>query len=301
MKVFLSWSGDTSHKIALALYGWLPMVIQRIEPYISSEIEKGTRWSTDIARELEHSAYGIACVTDQNKEASWLLFEAGALSKSVAEGRMAPLLCGIEHSDIQKSPISQFQLTKFEVSEFRRLLHSINSNLGTESLEASFLDNLFDALWPRLITQVETILGNAAPAKPASPPTADGDRIMGAIEELLTNSRATAQILSRPERFLPEQYLRHAIRYPGYDRHLSGREVRQLGDLTTRARSSLGDVQVDADDDRALVDETLETLNEIASLLREAIRSRNIRSHEIEVSDYPSQESLFKTDDPRYP
>ena len=301
MKVFLSWSGDTSHQIAQALYGWLPMVIQRIEPYISSEIEKGTRWSTDIARELEHSAYGIACVTDQNKEAPWLLFEAGALSKSVAEGRMAPLLCGIDHSDIQKSPISQFQLTKFEVGEFRRLLHSVNSNLGADALEASFLDNLFEALWPRLLTQVDSILSEATPIKHAPSPSPDGERIMGAIEELLTNSRATAQILSRPERFLPEQYLRHAVRYPGYDRHLSEREIRQLVDLTTRARSSLGDVQGEDDDDRALVDEALGNLNDLASMLRDAIRTRNIRSHEAEASEYPTQETLFKVNDGRYP
>ena len=87
------------------------MVIQKISPYISTETEKGARWSSEIARELEHCSYGVSCVTPENKEAPWLLFEAGALSKSVSDGKVAPILFGLDHADIQKSPLSQFQFT----------------------------------------------------------------------------------------------------------------------------------------------------------------------------------------------
>ena len=70
MKVFLSWSGHRSHQVALALRDWLPSVIQSITPYVSSEdIDKGARWSTDIAKELEDSTFGILCVTKDNLEA----------------------------------------------------------------------------------------------------------------------------------------------------------------------------------------------------------------------------------------
>ena len=84
MKVFLSWSGSRSHKVALVFRDWLPSVIQEIVPYVSSEdIDKGARWSTDIAKELSDSKFGILCVTRDNINAPWLTFEAGALSKTM--------------------------------------------------------------------------------------------------------------------------------------------------------------------------------------------------------------------------
>jgi hypothetical protein len=73
MKVFLSWSGDLSHEVACTLRDWLPCVIQSLKPWVSSEdIEKGTRWSTDIAKELRDTAYGILCVTKENLGAPWV-------------------------------------------------------------------------------------------------------------------------------------------------------------------------------------------------------------------------------------
>ena len=75
MKVFISWSGKTSFEVAKVLKEWIPCVIQDIEPYFSSDdIDKGARWSTDIAKELEAAEFGILCVTKDNLNSAWLNF-----------------------------------------------------------------------------------------------------------------------------------------------------------------------------------------------------------------------------------
>lgn len=102
MKVFISWSGNISWKVAVIFRDWLPSVIQSVEPYVSSEdIDKGARWSTDIAKELEDSTFGILCVTKENLEAPWLSFEAGALSKTMEKSFVTPFLFDIKRSEVQ--------------------------------------------------------------------------------------------------------------------------------------------------------------------------------------------------------
>lgn len=106
-KVFLSWSGDASRAVAEALYTWLPVMLQRVKPFISSEdLRKGGRWNAELAVELEQTNFGIICLTPSNLNAPWILFEAGALSKVVEESQVAPLLVGVQPSDLPK-PLTQ--------------------------------------------------------------------------------------------------------------------------------------------------------------------------------------------------
>lgn len=53
MKLFISWSGEISHKVAVVLRDWIPAVIPSITPWVSTEdIRKGTRWGAELAKEL---------------------------------------------------------------------------------------------------------------------------------------------------------------------------------------------------------------------------------------------------------
>jgi hypothetical protein len=77
MRVFISWSGETSKLLAEILRQWLPAVIQAVKPYYSpDDITKGTRWSGEIAKILEESKIGLICLTGQNLDAPWIMFEA---------------------------------------------------------------------------------------------------------------------------------------------------------------------------------------------------------------------------------
>ncbi|MCB1244741.1 MAG: toll/interleukin-1 receptor domain-containing protein, partial [Verrucomicrobiae bacterium] len=80
-KVFISWSGELSRKLAETVREWLPGALQFVRPYFTPEdIEKGARWGSDIVQELESSDIGIVCLTHANTDSPWILFEAGALS-----------------------------------------------------------------------------------------------------------------------------------------------------------------------------------------------------------------------------
>lgn len=214
MKVFISWSGEQSHKVALALRDWLPSVIQTVEPYVSSEdIDKGARWSSDIAGELEKSLFGILCVTRQNLEAPWIHFEAGALSKSVDKSRVSPLLFGLKRSEVKSGPLLQFQSTIAEADDVRKLLLSLNSACEPPLLEEQRLRTIFEVWWPQLDTAFRALLEEpeplVQPTENPGEPESDNTEI---LEEILELTRQQHRILNSPIDLLPPRYLENVIR-----------------------------------------------------------------------------------------
>src|SRR4051794_10428954 len=84
VRVFLSWSGQKSQKVAEALYDWLPMAVNAVEPWMSSDdIEKGATSIQSIGAALQECSFGIICLTRENQERPWINYEAGALAKAV--------------------------------------------------------------------------------------------------------------------------------------------------------------------------------------------------------------------------
>ena len=156
MRVFLSWSGRRSREIAEILYKWLPQVIQSVDPWISSEMEKGIRWSSEIVRNLEESEVGIICLTRENINEPWILFEAGALSKT-KNAHVCTFLVDLNPSEI-KFPLAMFQHTQFTRDEIRKLVHTINQyaeKAGERSLSEKLLDKVFDTNWPPLEAELQ--------------------------------------------------------------------------------------------------------------------------------------------------
>jgi len=158
MKIFISWSGDKSKEIASVFKDWIPAVIQAAKPYFSpNDIDKGARWSNEIAKELEASRIGIICLTDDNLKAPWLMFEAGALSKSMEKTRVCPILFGVEPTDLA-GPLVQFQAAPFSKDEIHKVIKTINSQLGEASLESTVVDSVFEKWWPDLEEKVNKTL-----------------------------------------------------------------------------------------------------------------------------------------------
>lgn len=161
MKIFISWSGSISKKLAEAIRQWTPGVIQAAKPYYSpDDISKGSRWSSEIAKELDSSKIGIICLTKENLEAPWIMFEAGALSKNIDKSKVCPILFGIEPTDIQ-GPLVQFQAAKFSKDEMKKVIRMMNTELGDGALAPDVLDNVYEMWWPKLKESVEAILNEA--------------------------------------------------------------------------------------------------------------------------------------------
>jgi hypothetical protein len=159
MKVFISWSGELSRKLAEVFRNWLPVVVQAVRPYFTpDDVEKGARWGQEISKELAASSFGIFCLTPDNLEAPWILFEAGALAKQLDKSRVCPILFGpVENTDL-RGPLVQFQAAKFSNTEIKKLLHGINSQAEEGKLESAVLDRVFEMWWPQLDKDIARVL-----------------------------------------------------------------------------------------------------------------------------------------------
>jgi hypothetical protein len=161
MKVFISWSGDLSHRIALSLREWLPAVLHFVEAWVSSEdIPKGTRWGEQLASELQSTFSGIICLVPDNLTEPWLHFEAGALSKSVTTARIHPFLVGVDPNQLS-APLAQFNATRYSKDDMRKLIHALNREAADAALPIAKVDNAFDVCWPGLEKKLEPLLNDS--------------------------------------------------------------------------------------------------------------------------------------------
>ncbi len=181
MKTFISWSGERSRVVAEALRDWIPLVLHYVEPWISqADIEAGQRWAQEVTKELEASNFGVICVTRENASSPWVLFEAGALAKSMQGSRVIPVLLDLEFRDIT-GPLAQFQAKKTDRAGLAEVIQSLNS-ASPHPIPDERVKQLFDALWPEL----EKKLSSIPKAQPASKHTRPQPEI---LEELVASIR----------------------------------------------------------------------------------------------------------------
>ncbi len=190
MNVFISWSGELSRMVADALHKHLPCMLQDVHAFMSTHnIESGSRWGQALAQQLEESHFGIICLTPENMSESWLVFEAGALTKH-ADGRACALLLGdLTPTDVA-APLAQFQNMPFTRADFKALVKDINHNLSSP-LETEQLDLVFEQWWPALEKEYNEILKKAPGADNTEPHRGERD----VLDEVLTKVRAIGENL----------------------------------------------------------------------------------------------------------
>jgi hypothetical protein len=164
MKIFVSWSKVPAKSIAVELKHFLEMTLRTVEVWVSdSDLQKGKRWGPQLAQELESTNVGIICVTPNNMQEPWLHFEAGALSKSMADAAIHPLCLSVDKSQLP-STLSQFQATVFEKEDFLGLVIAINNAGGAPEKESGVRER-FERGWEGLEGAVSKALYAAIPVR----------------------------------------------------------------------------------------------------------------------------------------
>jgi hypothetical protein len=188
MKVFMSWSGARSRAAAEVLKWWTGCIIQASRPWISTEdVDRGALWFSEISNNLSDTSIGIVCLTHENKDRPWILFEAGALAKGLSNSRVCTFLVDLEPSDI-RDPLAQFNHTQPNEQDMRKLARTLNRALGEQALADDVLADAFNAYWPQFQIRWESLIASIPLATEIVKRPADD--IMG---EILENVRGMNQ------------------------------------------------------------------------------------------------------------
>jgi TIR domain len=199
MKIFISWSGETSKQVGLALREWLPFMIQAVDPWMSEEdIESGARWFSVLSEQLDTSDFAICCLTPESLVSPWLHFEAGALARRVTAAHVCPYLFRLERADV-KGPFSQFQSQRAAQEDTRKLLQTINDVLPKDRRSEGQLAKTFEKWWPDLEGHLASIPLGQAEQKPRRD-------LPEMVEEMLELVRGLARGQDEAARAAVEEY-----------------------------------------------------------------------------------------------
>ncbi len=144
--------------VAELLESWLQCVIQTIKPWMSSkETDRGSSWFSEIDNKLQETSIGIICLTQDNREKPWLLFQTGALAKWLGTNRVYTFLTDLDPKDIE-DPLAEFSNILPTKDGLWNLVFTINSYMGTSALNDKVLEKVFETYWPQFEIDFKRIL-----------------------------------------------------------------------------------------------------------------------------------------------
>lgn len=186
MKVFVSWSGNSSEILGQALKEFIPLVIPHTDIFFSPGMDKGIDWFREISKNLDESDFGILCLTRSNMQDPWILFEAGTLASKLAnEKKVVPLAIDFEMNDL-RPPLSLFNAALSTKEDIFKIISTINSS-NESTIPEPNLQRTFDAFWPdveKAIKKAQSI-ASKKPEEEKVPHFSQDEK----IDEILTSIR----------------------------------------------------------------------------------------------------------------
>jgi len=165
MNVFISWSGERSKRVALLLDEWLQCVLQRVKPFMSSkDIDRGSLWFSEINDQLKNTTIGVICLTKENINKPWILFESGALLKGLSSNRVCTFLIDLQTSDIG-DPLAQFNHTLPNKEGVWSLIQTLNNGDIENRIGEKILDRIFETYWPQFELEFKKIIEDTVEGK----------------------------------------------------------------------------------------------------------------------------------------
>lgn len=158
----------------------------------SKDIDRGSLWFSEISDQLRNTTIGIVCLTRENKEKPWILFEAGALAKGLTSTRVCTLLVDLEATDVG-NPLAQFNHTEPTREGILHLVRTINSSLETGRLKDQILDQVFDTYWPQFESGLQAVLSDT-PSLERSPARTEESIMTEILRTVRTMDRRIRQL-----------------------------------------------------------------------------------------------------------
>lgn len=159
VRIFMSWSGDTSLRVAKAVCEGIELLSDRLEPWLSEDLEPGEQWASTLIPQIRKARVAVLCLTRRNVGAAWIAFETGAYYTSRSGPVVVPLLLDLTPAEVE-FPLGLFQGVTADENGLERLFTRIGELVGLERTAAKAR---FDAeIWPKLDGQLATIREKAA-------------------------------------------------------------------------------------------------------------------------------------------
>lgn len=163
IKLFLAWSGDKGRLVAEALVKWLPEVIPDVKPWMSDRNIVDTVWFNEIVTAINEAKAGIVCLTRENFDRPWILFEAGGLMVNCDKTAVFNLLLDVKAEELDglNYPLFPCELYSFQKERVLSILKALNEMSDpSQRLKPEEVKKRFETHWKELESELNAISQN---------------------------------------------------------------------------------------------------------------------------------------------